>query len=84
MLFRSPSEVLVVASSQPLDNALRALQAVATRSGTASGPVAVADPTDVVSGLLTDVSDTRGSGSRAVQSVDASQLAALSVTFDVF
>ncbi|MGD1906995.1 MAG: caspase family protein [Leptolyngbyaceae cyanobacterium] len=79
-----PTEVLVVASSQPLDNALRALQAVATRSGTASGPVAVADPTDVVSGLLTDVSDTRGSGSRAVQSVDASQLAALSVTFDVF
>ncbi|NJN22659.1 MAG: DUF4384 domain-containing protein [Leptolyngbya sp. RL_3_1] len=80
-----PTEVLVVASSQPLDNALRALQAVATRSGASSGPVAVADPTDVVSGLLADVSGTRGSGSsNAVQTVDASQLAALSVTFDVF
>jgi hypothetical protein len=80
---RGPTEVLIVASTQPLDTALRALQDVATRSGTQSGPIAVNDPTAIVGHLLTDISTTRGSSSGTVQTVDVSQLAALSLTFDI-
>jgi hypothetical protein len=90
---KGPTEALFIVSSQPLNNALQALQRIATRSGTTSGPVAVADPTEVVDGLLSDISSTsrgsssRGSGSTrgnaSVQAVDVSQLAALSITFDV-
>ncbi|WP_008317299.1 caspase family protein [Leptolyngbya sp. PCC 6406] len=80
---RGATEVLIIASSQPLDHGLRALREVATRSGTASGPVGMDDPAQIVGDLLTDVATTRGTPTRSVQSVDASQLAALSLTFDV-
>jgi hypothetical protein len=82
---RGATEVLIVASTNPLDSALRALREVATRSGTASGPVAMDDPAAIVGNLLTDVSSTRGGSgtATATQAVDVSQLAALSISFDV-
>ena len=81
---RGATEELIVASTHPLDTALRALREVATRSGTASGPVAMDDPAAIVGNLLTDVSTTRGNPANAgVQTVDVSELAALSLTFDV-
>lgn len=81
---RGATEVLIVASTHPLDTALRALREVATRSGTASGPVAMDDPAAIVGNLLTDVSTTRGNpANTGVQTVDVSELAALSLTFDV-
>lgn len=79
------TEVLVVASSQPLDSALRALQRIATRSGATAGqPLGVPDPSEVVASLLQDVAGGSRSGDRAdLQTVEADQLAALSLTFDV-
>ncbi|NEQ44075.1 MAG: DUF4384 domain-containing protein [Leptolyngbya sp. SIOISBB] len=78
------TEVLVVASTSPLDNALRGLQAIADNAGLTRGPVGIADPNDVIGSLLEDISDgTRGAGNAATRSVSVSQLAALSLTFDV-
>lgn len=78
------TEVLVVASTSPLDNALRGLQAIADDAGLTRGPVGIADPNDVIGSLLEDISDsTRGAGNTTTRSVSVSQLAALSLTFDV-
>ena len=78
-------EVLIVASSNPLEKALRALQGFARSTGQAEGPLGVSEPTQVIDGLIEDVSDvSRGStGSAAVQPVSVTQLAALSITFDI-
>lgn len=84
---RGATEVLIIASSAPLGNALKALQGVATRGGQSRGPVALSDPTEVIGNLLDDIdSGTRGSGTQAskgIRSIDTSQLAALSITFEV-
>ncbi|MEM9818028.1 MAG: caspase family protein [Cyanobacteria bacterium P01_D01_bin.6] len=78
------TEVLVVASTSPLDNALRGLQQIADDAGLTRGPVGIPDPNDVVGSLLEDISDgTRGTGTSTTRSVSVSQLAALSLTFDV-
>lgn len=78
------TEVLIVASSNPLSGALQGLQAIADESGVTRGPLSVADPSQVITRLLQDV----GSGrewvtSPAVQPVSVTQLAALSLTFEV-
>ena len=77
------TEVLIVASSNPLTNALQGLQAIADDTGVSSGPLGVDDPTAVVDGFLQDVSGMRGSETSTVQPVSVTQLAALSITFDV-
>ena len=77
------TEVLVVASTNPLNNALQGLQAIANNVGVSRGPVGIEDPNEVIDGLLADISDgTRGTGNTATRSVRVSQLAALSITFD--
>ncbi|NER81029.1 MAG: DUF4384 domain-containing protein [Leptolyngbya sp. SIO1D8] len=82
---KGTTEVLIVASSNPLDTALRALQGVATRSGVATGPVGIDDPTQVIDNLIQDVSRTMPSvaGALSTQPVSVTQVAALSITFDV-
>lgn len=78
------TEVLVVASTNPLNNALKGLQAIADQSSLRSGPVTMQDPNAVIDDLLTDVSDdTQTSGNSTTRSVSVAQLAALSMTFDV-
>lgn len=81
------TEVLIVASTSPLDGALRTLREFATRSGVSDGPVGLGDPTEVVGQLLQDASGatrgTSGTRSTATQPIDARELAALSLTFDV-
>jgi hypothetical protein len=83
------TEVLIIASSTPLGNALKALQGLASRGGQSRGPVTLNDPTEVVSNLLADLDvNTRGSQgsttpSDAIRAVDTAQLAALSITFEV-
>ena len=77
------TEVLIVASSNPLNNALQGLQEIADDTGISRGPLGVDDPTAVVDGLLQDISGTRGSDTSTVQPVSVTQLAALSITFDV-
>jgi len=91
------AEVLILASRTPLRKALQALRAVAASRGVnRSGPVTLDasgqmnEPAEVIDRLLDDVNDgTRGSGnnttasSSTVRSIDTSQLAALSITFEV-
>lgn len=78
------TEVLVVASTRPLDKALRGLQAIADQRGLRDGPVSIPDPNAVIDDLLADVSaDAPGPVSTSTRAVDVSQLAALSITFDV-
>jgi hypothetical protein len=91
------SEVLILASRTPLRKALQSLRAVAAaRVGQRSGPVTLEasgplnEPAEVIDNLLDDVNNgTRGSVSNAtrssgtVRNIDTSQLAALSITFEV-
>lgn len=78
------TEVLVVASTRPLDKALRGLQAIADQRGLRDGPVSIPDPNAMIDDLLADVStDASGPVSTSTRAVDVSQLAALSITFDV-
>ncbi|MGF1459799.1 MAG: caspase family protein [Leptolyngbyaceae cyanobacterium] len=78
------TEILIVASSSPLDAALQGLQAIADDAGISRGPVGVADPNEVIDSLLSDVSAGPPEGTRAnVRAIGVSELAALSITFDV-
>lgn len=87
------TEVLVLASNSPLTSALLALRNLASQLNQNRGPLALnrgsgADAADVINSLISDVSQTRG-GSRSatasggVQTIDTTQLAAMSITFDV-
>jgi len=86
---KGATKFLIIASATPLGNALKALQGVASRGGQYRGPVTLRDPTEVVGNLLDDLG-TKSRGSRGIASsnsrtrnVDTSQLAALSITFEV-
>jgi Caspase domain/Domain of unknown function (DUF4384) len=76
------TEVLVLASTKPLRQALQALRRLAQ---TDRGPVALTDPASVVADLLSDLVGERGDSgtSAAVSGMDTTQLAALSITFEV-
>jgi hypothetical protein len=76
-------EVLIVANSQPLDQALKGLQAIAIDSGITRGPLGINDPTEVVEGLLRDISGDADTATSSVRPISVSQLAALSITFEV-
>ncbi len=84
-------EVLCIASRVPLRQAMKQLQAIASRDGQSRGPVALTDPVEVMEGLLSDLDEgsrSRGSGSRGIgaiarATVDTSQLATMSITFEV-
>lgn len=90
------AEVLILASRTPLRSAIQSLQEIAVRGGKGGGPVTLSslgqsnEPAEVIDNLLNDVNNgTRGSASKAsptsgtVRNMDASQLAALSITFEV-
>ena len=91
------AEVLILASRSPLRKALQTLRAVAASRGSdRSGPVTLDatgkqnQPAEVIDNLLDDVNTgTRGTGSSAtsnnstVRNIDTTQLAALSITFEV-
>jgi Caspase domain/Domain of unknown function (DUF4384) len=76
------TEVLVLASTSPLRQALQALRRLAQQD---RGPVALSEPTAVVADLLSDLGGERGvSGTSAmVSGIDTTGLAALSITFEV-
>ncbi|MGB3236904.1 MAG: caspase family protein [Geitlerinemataceae cyanobacterium] len=76
------TEVLVLASTNPLRQALQALRRLAQQD---RGPVALSEPTAVVADLLSDLGGERGvSGmGAAVSGIDTTQLAALSIAFEV-
>jgi hypothetical protein len=78
-------EVLVIASQKPLTNALLRLQSLADKPGRKRGePVATRgdEAVNVVSDLLDDLSDKRSSLIK-VRPISVSQMAAVSLTFEV-
>lgn len=91
------AEVLILASKSPLRKALQTLRAVAASRGVdRSGPVTLDasgqqnQPAEVIDNLLEDFeTGTRGTTSgatrstSAVRNIDTTQLAALSITFEV-
>ncbi len=90
------AEVLILASRTPLRNAMQAIREIAVRGGKRGGPVTLSssgqsnEPAEVIDNLLNDVNNgPRGSTSKApptsssVRNIDARQLAALSITFEV-
>jgi len=81
------AEVLIIASSKPLRKTLLSLRAIASRGGQQRGPVtlrAFDDSTDVVASLLEDL-DAGGSAvsNQGVHSLDTTQLAVMSIPFEV-
>ena len=83
-------EVLVLASRTPLRQAMLALQAIAAASQQRSKPLVLNQPVEVIDNLLNDINNgSRGSGSNIAssnptsRSLDTTQLAALSITFEV-
>jgi len=82
-------ELLVLASTEPLRNALRGLQRIAGSRGTRSGdplPLAEDEPVAVMEDLLGDLDRTTRSGvalNRSVRAVDSTQLAAIAATIEV-
>jgi hypothetical protein len=76
-------EVLVIASQKPLTNALLRLQSLAKNRGQKSGVIDTMgeEALDVTDDLVKDMS--RGTPLIKVRSVSASQIAALSITFEV-
>ena len=83
------AEVLVIATTTPLTRAIQLLQTLAAKKPKRQGsPVDLnQDPVEVITSLLDDLDQaTRGSGKNetpGVRRVDARQMAALSITFEV-
>jgi hypothetical protein len=83
-------EVLIVASRAPLRQALKGMQAIASRGGQSRGPVPLTDSVEVIASLLQDLqqgSRSRGSNRGGLGTVerplDTTQLATMSLTFEV-
>jgi hypothetical protein len=82
-------ELLVLASTEPLRDALRGLQQIAKGRGTRSGDPLVLDenePVEVMEALLGDLDRVSRAGivvTRGVQAVDTTQLAAISAVIEV-
>ena len=86
------TEVLILASRAPLRKALQTLRDLAASQGIKQrgGPVTLSSPSQVIDNLLDDVNNgSRGSVTNTtsmrghVRSLDTTQLAALSITFEV-
>ncbi|PZD72928.1 hypothetical protein C1752_02689 [Acaryochloris thomasi RCC1774] len=81
-------EVIVLASARSLRDTLKGLKKIASRSGQRPGePLAISEPSAVVEGLLGDLTDTTRAFLKVqrqeTQQIDATQLAALSLSLNV-
>lgn len=81
-------EVIVLASARSLRDTLKGLKKIASRSGQRPGePLAINEPSAVVEGLLGDLTDTTRAFLKVkrqeTQQIDATQLAALSLSLNV-
>lgn len=76
------TEVLILASTSPLRQALQALRRLARVD---RGPVVLTEPAAVVADLLSDLGGDRGASGTgaAVSGIDTTALAALSISFEV-
>lgn len=87
------TEVMIIASSQPLRKTLLSLRAIASRGGQRGGPIplnALDDSMNVVNNLLNDLNTNPRSGAslsvndnQDVHRLDTTQLAVMSMHFEV-
>lgn len=93
------TEILIIASVTPWRSSLKALQAIAQsaapkaiakRKNQQSGPVALSTPIEVIENLLADLARSNPNQSSdtvilkdPIRRVDTTQLAAMSITFEV-
>ena len=93
------TEVLIISSVTPLRKSLKALQTIAKNRSQQTGPIAVSTPIEVIENLLEDLGESsisnnelRSSNSnnttftkseRVINQVDTTQIAAMSITFEV-
>lgn len=88
---KGTGEALVIVSRKPLKNAVKTLVALAAELNRSSGPMELKEPVEVIGDLLDDLSGDvsrqaasrlRG-GSAQAREVSASDIATLSITFEV-
>jgi len=92
------TEVLIITSITPLRKALKTLQAIAQNRSQQSGPIAVSTPIEVIENLLEDLGESSASSNKlrsknnnttltksqsVINQVDTTQIAAMSITFEV-
>lgn len=87
------TEALIIASTNPLRNSLKALKGIATRSRTTRGPIAPKEDEflNLTDELLTDLDNATRGGIKVegvqllagVRGVDTNKLAAMAIAFDV-
>lgn len=77
-------EVLIIASTNPLSQSLSRLRRLASERGNSRGPLSLEEPVEVINDLITDISSRGLARPRARQQpVSSSEMAALSITFEV-
>ena len=87
------TEALIIASTNPLRNSLKALKGIASRGGTTRGPIAPKEDEflNLTDELLTDLDNATRGGIKVegvqlpagVRGVDTNKLAAMAIAFDV-
>ena len=82
-------EVLILASVNPLRNALKGLQSIARSRGTRNGdPLGLDEPVDIIGNLLGDIDNNSRNAeptimAKGVQAISTNQLAAISTIVEV-
>lgn len=92
------TEVLIITSVTPLRKALKTLQAIAQNRSQQSGPIAVSTPIEVIENFLEDLGESSASNNKlrsknnnttltksqsVINQIDTTQIAAMSITFEV-
>jgi hypothetical protein len=80
---KGTGEALVIASRSPLKNAAKTLAVLATELKRSEGPMELREPVDVIGDLLDDLRSDRGGLGVEARPVSASEMATLSITFEV-
>lgn len=80
---KGTGEALVIASRSPLKNAAKTLASLAAELKRSEGPMELREPVDVIGDLLDDLRSDRGGLTVEAKSVSASEMATLSITFEV-
>jgi glutamine synthetase type III len=83
------TEILIIATTKPLTNALKFLRTLAAQTGVRNGlPISIEkQPVEAITSLLSDLNEPiRGNNiplSNQLSSLDVTKMAALSITFEV-
>ncbi|MBD2214681.1 caspase family protein [Nostoc linckia FACHB-104] len=80
---KGTGEALVIVSRSPLKKAVKTLVALAAELNRSSGPVELGEPVEVMGDLLDDLSSDRSSSSSTEKEIRVSDMATLSIPFEV-